>query len=55
LKRSSHIKILESVQCVLDALTVDAYQKNARIADRKVNVQIVVGKIVVAGIILINQ
>ena len=41
--------------CVLDALTVDAYQKIAKIADRKVNVRSVVGKSVAAGIILINQ
>ena len=41
--------------CVLDVLTVDAYQKIAKIADRQVSVQIVVGKSVAAGIILINQ
>ena len=41
--------------CVLDALTVDAYQKIAKIADRKVNVRSVVGKSVAAGIIPINQ
>jgi len=36
--------------CVLDALTVDAYQKIAKIADRQVSVQIVVGSSVVAGL-----
>jgi hypothetical protein len=41
--------------CILDALTVDAYQKIAKIADRKVNVRSVVGKSVAAGIILISQ
>ena len=41
--------------CVLDVLTVDAYQKNAIIADHQVSVQIVVGKSVAAGIVLINQ
>ncbi len=41
--------------CVLHVLTVDAYQKIAKIADRQVIVQIVVGKSVVAGIILIKQ
>jgi hypothetical protein len=41
--------------CLLDVLTVDAYQKNANIADHQVSVQIVVGKSVAAGIVLINQ
>jgi hypothetical protein len=41
--------------CLLDVLTVDAYQKIAKIADRQASVQIVVGKSVVAGIVLINQ
>ena len=41
--------------CALDVLTVDAYQKNVRIADHQPSVQIVVGKSVAAGIILINQ
>ncbi len=41
--------------CVLDALTVDTYQKIAKIADRKVNVRSEVGKSVAAGIIPINQ
>jgi hypothetical protein len=36
-------------------LTVGAHQKNARIADHQVSVQIVVGNSVVAGIVLINQ
>jgi hypothetical protein len=36
-------------------LTADAYQKNAKIADHQVIVQIVVGKNVAGGIILINQ
>ena len=36
-------------------LTVDAYQKNAKKADRQVSVQIVVGKSVAAGIILIVE
>jgi hypothetical protein len=38
-----------------DALVVDAYLKSAKIADHQMSVQIVVGKSVVAGIILINQ
>ena len=41
--------------CVLHVLTVAAYQKIAKIADHQVSVQIVVGKIVVARILLINQ
>ena len=41
--------------CALDVLTVDAYQEIVKIADRQASVQIVVGKSVVAGIILINQ
>ena len=41
--------------CVLDVLTVDAYQKIAKIADRQVSVQIVVGNSVAAGILLTNQ
>ena len=41
--------------CVLDVLTVDAYQKIAEIVDRQVNVQIVIGKSVAAGIISIKQ
>jgi hypothetical protein len=41
--------------CVLHVLTVDAYQKIAKIADHQANVQIVVGKSVVVGIISINQ
>jgi len=45
----------EYIVCELDALTVDAYQKIAKIADRQVSVQIVVGKYVVAGLVLINQ
>jgi hypothetical protein len=42
---------------VLDVLTVDAYQKNAKIADPQASVQIVVvvGKNVAAGIVLINH
>jgi hypothetical protein len=36
-------------------LTVDAYQKIAKIADHQTSVQIVVGKSAAAGIILINQ
>ena len=39
--------------CVLDVQTVDAYQKNAKIADQQ-SVQIVLGKSVAAGIVLIN-
>jgi len=34
---------------------VDAYQTNARIADHQISVQIVVGKSVAAGVVLINQ
>jgi hypothetical protein len=41
--------------CVLHVLTLDAYQKTAKIADHQANVQIVVGKSVVAGTIMINQ
>jgi hypothetical protein len=48
-------KFHEYCICVLDVLTVDAYQKIAKIADHQVNVQSVVGKSVVAGIIMINQ
>jgi hypothetical protein len=40
--------------CVLDVLTVDAYQKIAKIADHQASVQIVVG-MSAAGLILINQ
>jgi hypothetical protein len=36
-------------------LTVDAYQKIAKIADHQVIVQIVIGKNVAVGIILIKQ
>ena len=35
--------------CLLDVLIVDAYQKIAKIADRQLIVQIVVGKNVAAG------
>jgi hypothetical protein len=35
--------------------TMDAYQKNVRIADHHVTAQIVVGKSVVVGIILVNR
>ena len=48
-------KFYEYSICVLDVLTVDPYQKIAKIADHQTSVQIVVGKSVVAGIILINQ
>jgi hypothetical protein len=41
--------------CILDVLTVNAYQKIAKRADHQRSVQIVVGKSVAAGIILINQ
>jgi hypothetical protein len=41
--------------CVLHVLTVDAYQKIAKIADRQASVQIVVRTSVAAGIILVNQ
>jgi len=34
---------------------VDAYQRNVRIAEHHVTAQIVVGKSVVVGIILVNQ
>ena len=37
-----------------DALVVDAYLKSAKIADHQTSVQIVVGKSVAAGIVLIN-
>ena len=47
-------KFHEYTVCVLDVLTVDAYQKIAKIADHQTSVQIVVGKSVAAGIILIN-
>jgi hypothetical protein len=40
--------------CILHVLTVDAYQNIAEIVDRQANVQIVVGKSVAAGIVLIN-
>jgi len=36
-------------------LTADAYRKIAKIADHQASVQIVVGKIVAAGIVSINQ
>jgi hypothetical protein len=39
----------------LSWLTVDVYQKMAKIAGHQVNVRMVVGKSVAAGIILINQ
>ena len=48
-------KFHEYSVCILDVLTVDAYQMTAKIADHQVSVQIVVGKSVVAGIISINQ
>ena len=48
------IKLHEYSVCVLHVLTVDAYQKIAKIADRQASVQIVVGKSVAAGIVLIN-
>ncbi|MFZ0895839.1 MAG: hypothetical protein WAZ77_15200, partial [Candidatus Nitrosopolaris sp.] len=38
--------------CVLHVLTVNAYQKIAKIAHRQVSVQIVVGNSVAAGILL---
>ena len=38
-----------------DIYYYNVYQKNARIADRQVSVQIVVGKSIAAGIVLINQ
>ena len=41
--------------CVLDVLTVNAYQKIAKIAHRQVSVQIVVGNNVAAGILLTDQ
>jgi len=41
--------------CVLHVLTAAAYQKIAKIADCQASVQIVVGKSVAAGIILIKQ
>ena len=41
--------------CLLDVLTVDAYQNNVKVADHQTSVQIVVGNSVVAGIILVNQ
>ncbi len=41
--------------CVLHVLTADAYRKIAKIADHQASVQIVVGKIVAAGIVSINQ
>jgi hypothetical protein len=34
---------------------VDVYQKNAKIAQQQVSAQIVVGKSVAVGIVLINQ
>ena len=48
-------KILSYSVCVSNMLTVDAYQKNAKIADHHVTVQTVVRKSVAAGMILINQ
>jgi hypothetical protein len=48
-------KFREYSICVLDVLTVDAYQKVAKVADRQASVQTVVGKSVVAGIISVNQ
>jgi hypothetical protein len=48
-------KFYEYSVCVLDVLTVDAYQKIAKIADHRTSVQTVVGKSVAAGIILVNQ
>ncbi len=39
----------------LNRLTVDAYQKIAKIADHQASLQIVVGKSVAAGMILINS
>jgi hypothetical protein len=47
-------KFHEYCVCVLDVLTVDAYQNIAEIVDRQANVQIVVGKSVAAGIVSIN-
>ena len=47
-------KFHEYCVCVLDVLTVDAYQNIAEIADRQANVQIVVGNSIAAGIVLIN-
>ena len=41
--------------CVLDVLTVDAYQNNVKVVDHQTNVQIVVGKSVAAGTISIKQ
>jgi hypothetical protein len=40
---------------ILDVLTVNDYQNIAKIVDHKVDVQSVVGKSVVAGIVIINQ
>jgi len=40
---------------VLHVLTADAYKKIAEIVDRQANVQIVVGKSVAAGKVLIKQ
>jgi hypothetical protein len=48
-------KFHEYSVCVLDVLTADAYRKIAEIVDHQAGVQIVVGKSVAAGIILINQ
>jgi hypothetical protein len=48
-------KFHEYSVCILDVRTVDAYRKNAKRADHEMSVQIVVGKSVAAGIILINQ
>jgi len=48
-------KFHEYSVCVLDVLTVYAYQKIAKIADHQARVLIIVGKSVAAGIILINR
>jgi hypothetical protein len=48
-------KFFEYSVCILDVLIVDVYQMTAKIADHQVSVQIVVGKSVAAGIILVNQ
>ena len=41
--------------CLLDVLTVNACQSNVKVADHQTSVQIVVGKSVAAGIILVNR
>jgi len=46
-------KFHEYSVCVLDVLTVDAYQKIAEIADHQGSLQIVIGKSVATGIVLI--